>query len=430
MKKLVVFCLSLFSLLLFSIQINAQGAGTNPELVMYRYNNFPVKPSPVLDKDLLGTLKWEGLTGIGADGIRSGASIQSYVTGPVSYGVLPANLVFRTGAIDQHNRMVVTAEGLVGIGTMDPLYHLHVVGNTHTTGDFFGRIHMDNNPGDPGPDTYLQEAYFENKSGAELSAPDLSQGGLLTLAPTFNGAGTRDHQMFFNNGGIYHRWGDANAGAWGGAWQKLLTSGDISGTPNRLAKFTATSALGDSRLFDDGARVGINNFAPVYDLDVTGNTRVSGDTYVTGNLGAGTTTPAFRLDVQGESNFSQRMKIGAGNFASGYLLSVGGGIMAEEVRVQIQPWPDYVFEQDYPLMPLMEVEKYVQQNKHLPGIASAKEVQETGLDLGQSQKAQMEKIEELFLHMISLEKRVNELEKQNSALQSENSALKATNAKH
>lgn len=149
-----------------------------------------------------------------------------------------------------------------------------------------------------------------------------------------------------------------------------------------------------------------------------------------GNLGVGTTTPGVRLDVNGESNFSQRVKIGAPNFATGYLLNVGGGIMAEEVRVQLQPWPDYVFEQDYSLMPLAAVEQYVQENKHLPGVVAAKEVAENGLNLGETQKAQMEKIEELFLHVISLEKRINALEKQNEALQTENSALKSANTKH
>ena len=72
----------------------------------------------------------------------------------------------------------------------------------------------------------------------------------------------------------------------------------------------------------------------------------------------------------------------------------------------------------------------VQENKHLPGVVAAKEVAENGLNLGETQKAQMEKIEELFLHVISLEKRINALEKQNEALQTENSALKSANTKH
>ena len=431
MKKSVFSALSILLLLCFSVQAFSQGAGANPQLIMYRYNSYPTQPAPVIQGNLLGSLRWDGLTAIGIGTVVPGASIQSYVTGPVSAGVLPANMIFRTGAPVQQNRMVITSDGLVGIGTMTPQYHLHIVGNTHTTGDFFGRIHMDINPGNPGPDTYISEAYFENKTGSELSAPDISRGGLLTLAPSLNTPGARDHQMFFNDGGIYHRDGDAGSAAWAGAWHKLLTTGDISGTPNRLAKFTATSSLGDSRLFDDGTRVGINNFSPAYDFDVLGNTRLSGDAYVmNGNLGVGTTTPGVRLDVNGESNFSQRVKIGAPNFATGYLLNVGGGIMAEEVRVQLQPWPDYVFEPDYSLMPLAAVEQYVQENKHLPGVVAAKEVAENGLNLGETQKAQMEKIEELFLHVISLEKRIQALEKQNEGLQAENSALKSSNTKH
>ena len=419
----IVFCSALYT------QLSAQSGGTNPQLIMYRYNNYPTQPAPVFQGDLLGTLRWNGLSAIGVGGIITGASIQSYATGPVSNGMLPANMVFRTGAPDQLNRMVITSEGLVGIGTMNPQFNLHTVGNTHTTGDFFGRIHMDENGGNPGPDTYTEEAYLEYKSGSALSAPDVSRGGLLTLAPSANQAGERDHQLFFNDGGIFHRWGDAPANTWAGMWHKLLTGEDIHGTENRLAKFTGPNSLGDSRLFDDGSRVGINNFAPAYDLDVTGTTRITGDAYVSGNVGIGTTTPGVKLDVNGESNFSGRMKIGATNYATGYALSVGGGIMAEEVRVQLQPWPDYVFENDYELMSLSSVEDYIGQHKHLPGVASAKEVAESGLDLGQTQKVQMEKIEEIFLHLIELEKRVQALESENKVLKAENEDLKAASGK-
>ncbi|MDO8969160.1 MAG: hypothetical protein Q7U74_00640, partial [Saprospiraceae bacterium] len=95
----------------------------------------------------------------------------------------------------------------------------------------------------------------------------------------------------------------------------------------------------------------------------------------------------------------------------------GGGIIAEEVLVQLESaWADYVFEQDYELKSLAEVEHFIAQKKHLPGVVSAKEVAENGLNLGEMQRAQMEKIEELYLHLIALEKRVNQLEVENAAL--------------
>lgn len=460
-RKHSILALACFSLLcIFSQQSFGQAAGTKPELVMYRYNSGPVSPSNVLQGNLLGTLKWDGLTAIG--NIKTGASIQSYVTNAVSPGFLYANLVFRTGAPDQQNRMVITETGLVGIGTMDPQYHLHVVGNTHTSGDFFGRIHMDASLGisGPGPNTYLEEAYFEYKLASDMGVADnLTNGGLLTLAPSLNNNAVKDHQLFFNTGGIYHRDGDGGSNVWAGAWKRLLTSADINGTPNRIAKFTGTNSLGNSQLFDDGTDVGIGTLVPdaAYLLTVGGDTRVNGNIRSTGSLdvdananvdGNATVTVNAsignnavvgnnlnvqnnadvdgNLNVDGEAHVTQRMNIGTNVFATDYLLSVGGGIIAEEVRVQLEgDWSDYVFEENYPLLPLSEVEKFVQQEKHLPGIISAKEVADNGLNLGEMQKAHMEKIEELFLHMIALEKRVNVLEAQNRQLATENQQLRA-----
>jgi hypothetical protein len=112
------------------------------------------------------------------------------------------------------------------------------------------------------------------------------------------------------------------------------------------------------------------------------------------------------------------VKIGANVFPTdaSYELSVGGGIIAEEVLVRLQPWPDYVFAPSYELKPLAEVESYIAQQKHLPGVASAKQVETEGLNLGQMQKAQMEKIEELFLHVIALDKEMKALKAENASL--------------
>jgi hypothetical protein len=74
-------------------------------------------------------------------------------------------------------------------------------------------------------------------------------------------------------------------------------------------------------------------------------------------------------------------------------------------------WCDYVFEDDYKLKSLTEVESFIKTNKHLPGVMSAKEVGNDGLNIGKAQFQQMEKIEELTLYIIQLEKRINELEK-------------------
>ncbi|MCB0689577.1 MAG: hypothetical protein KDC53_23720, partial [Saprospiraceae bacterium] len=96
---------------------------------------------------------------------------------------------------------------------------------------------------------------------------------------------------------------------------------------------------------------------------------------------------------------------------AGYALAVNGNIRSKEVIVETN-WADYVFTNDYLLMPLEEVEKYIHQHKHLPNIPSEKEIKEHGLALGSIQTMMMEKIEELTLHVIQLQKEINELKKQ------------------
>jgi len=94
-------------------------------------------------------------------------------------------------------------------------------------------------------------------------------------------------------------------------------------------------------------------------------------------------------------------------------LAVDGTICAREVRVSLSGspcWPDYVFDKDYKLMSLSELEQYITTNKHLPDVPSAQEVEENGIQLGEMQGKLLQKIEELTLYIIALEKRLAEIE--------------------
>lgn len=101
-----------------------------------------------------------------------------------------------------------------------------------------------------------------------------------------------------------------------------------------------------------------------------------------------------------------------------YKLAVGGNIIAEKVRVKLQSagWPDYVFDADYPLQSLAAIDAFIKKHKHLPGVPAAAEIEREGLDLGDGQAILLQKIEELTLHLIELNKRVEKLEKENYAL--------------
>ncbi|MCO6497670.1 MAG: hypothetical protein J5I50_08415 [Chitinophagaceae bacterium] len=98
--------------------------------------------------------------------------------------------------------------------------------------------------------------------------------------------------------------------------------------------------------------------------------------------------------------------IGTGNPT--YKLSVNGNVRSKEVVVESN-WADYVFENDYKLLSLNEVEQFIKQNNHLPGIPTAKEVQKNGLSVGDIQSKMMEKIEELTLYVIELQKQIDQL---------------------
>jgi hypothetical protein len=94
--------------------------------------------------------------------------------------------------------------------------------------------------------------------------------------------------------------------------------------------------------------------------------------------------------------------------ASGYKVSINGKVICEEVRVQLDAdWPDYVFANNYKLMPLGDLQKFITTNKHLPGILSAAEVKTNGIELGDTNKRMMEKIEELTLYILELKKEID-----------------------
>jgi len=94
-----------------------------------------------------------------------------------------------------------------------------------------------------------------------------------------------------------------------------------------------------------------------------------------------------------------------------FVVYSNGKVYAPEIRVKpINPWPDYVFEKDYKLMPLSELKSYIFKNKHLPNMPSATEVKTEGINMEKTLNKQQEKIEELTLYILQLEERLKALE--------------------
>ncbi|MFC1226710.1 hypothetical protein ACFE6N_23100 [Pedobacter sp. BG31] len=124
-----------------------------------------------------------------------------------------------------------------------------------------------------------------------------------------------------------------------------------------------------------------------------------------------------RLLITGQGNhYINGGNVGIGITNPGEKLSVNGNIRAREIKVEATNWPDYVFEDDYDVGTLNGLESYIKANKHLPDMPSAKEVAANGLELGEMVKIQQKKIEELTLHLISLDKKFRALELENRKL--------------
>jgi hypothetical protein len=110
-----------------------------------------------------------------------------------------------------------------------------------------------------------------------------------------------------------------------------------------------------------------------------------------GDVGIGTTNPTQKLQVKG-TVYSTEVKVD---------LAAGTG-------------PDYVFEPTYDLKPLTEIETYIKENKHLPEVPSAKEMEKNGVQLGEMNMLLLKKVEELTLYVIEQNKTI---QKQNERIQ-------------
>jgi hypothetical protein len=124
-------------------------------------------------------------------------------------------------------------------------------------------------------------------------------------------------------------------------------------------------------------------------------------------------SPVKRMTISMNGN------VGIGNANPDQKLTVNGKIKCEEVDVVVDVPADYVFENDYSLMPLTEVARYIRENKHLPNVPNAQTLKENGWPVGEMNNKLLEKVEELTLYLIELKKendalkdRLNKLEGQ------------------
>ena len=181
---------------------------------------------------------------------------------------------------------------------------------------------------------------------------------------------------------------------------------------------------------NNGGNVGIGTISPAYKLDVNGTSRFSegvmlglGQNLTWGSRfedGAPTIAAATTAGLvfyptgitKGEvMRITPDGNIGIGTNAPQSELAVKGTITSMKVKVTQTGWADYVFDSSYQLLPLPQVEKFIQENRHLSEVPSAAEVKKDGLDLGDNQVVLLKKIEELTLYIIQQNKELAEVKK-------------------
>lgn len=155
---------------------------------------------------------------------------------------------------------------------------------------------------------------------------------------------------------------------------------------------------------------------------------------VSGNTGIGTTSIGSKLQINGNAAIGYSASqaapangllvsgpVGIGTTTTGTCkLAVAGKIAAREVIVtQATSWPDFVFQKGFNLKSLDEVEKNYTENKHLENIPTAAEVKANGIPVGEMQVKLLQKMEEMTMYMVALNKENKELKKQMAELYNE-----------
>jgi hypothetical protein len=247
---------------------------------------------------------------------------------------------------------------------------------------------------------------------SKLSIYGAAQYGINSVV---NGTNTRRNYGIYssasrsNNSYLYGIYSTVS-GTGTDVWAGYFTGGKVE-IDGGVLKANNGLTVGDSAIFN--GKVGIGTTTPAYKLDVNGTSRTTGNAIFSGDVGIGTTTPEYKLDVSGTSRTTGNAifsgDVGIGTTTPEYKLDVNGIIRATEVKIETDG-ADFVFDDSYRLKPLPEVESFIKANKHLPEIPSAIEMKKNeGIGIGEMQTKLLQKIEELTLYLIRQENTIQEL---------------------
>jgi len=143
--------------------------------------------------------------------------------------------------------------------------------------------------------------------------------------------------------------------------------------------------------------------------------------------GSGAAVNPDALTISGSTS---GVGINTATMPNGYQFAVNGAAIATSMTVKLYAnWPDYVFKKEYQLPTLWSIKKYIQNNKHLPGMPSEREIKDKGINLGEIVTVQTKKIEELTLYAIQQKEENEVLKTENKELETRMAAMEAALSK-
>jgi hypothetical protein len=315
--------------------------------------------------------------------------------------------------------MHMTSTGFVGIGLTNPSSELHVLGVMQVDGT------IRTNSGE-GFQLFGDTSYFgQDNDGIIFQMEDTNNfNGSTDGGFVFRGFTTQDSTA--DEWMVVRSQGRVGIGT-SNPQQALSIQRDINVgySTTDEAEFGSTSDI--MALYNHG-----NSVSDLYTSLYFRNNGTNGNAagrIILGNQTSGSGFFAFHLrDDDHVANTQEKMRLTSeGNLGIGttdtfgYRLAVNGDLGVDgDVDISATStdglgfnWPDYVFEDDYNLLSVEEVEQHINEKGHLPNIPSAKEVEEKGsFSLGEMNKKLLEKVEELMLYTIQQEKRIKALEEE------------------
>jgi hypothetical protein len=202
---------------------------------------------------------------------------------------------------------------------------------------------------------------------------------------------------------------------------RMVVDGDVAITNSSSSTWRNLTARTTNAAFNIAANTGsddggtIELYGPSYSghegqvkLISYGNTG-TGVEFISYNPTLSTWVSNMKVMNTGQVTIGTRQPIGS---YSGYKLGVDGDIVCTRAVVQAGSWADFVFKPDYDLPTLTSVEEYITKNKHLPNVPSEQTILKNGVDVGDMNKILLQKVEELTLYMIQLQKQNENLQAQ------------------